>query len=78
MMGRRAARYRGRPALSKPVRTRGDPNSGSTPPIGSSSVSLPCSTICIAAVQVTALVIEAIQKTESVVISTPLSRPRFP
>jgi hypothetical protein len=47
-------------------------------PIGSSSVSLPCSTICIAAVQVMGLVIEAIQKTESTVMSAAASRLRFP
>jgi hypothetical protein len=46
--------------------------------IGSSSWSLPCSTSCIAAVAVRALVIDAIQNTESAVISVHLARSRLP
>jgi len=47
-------------------------------PIGSSSASLPCSTSCIAAVAVIALVIEAIQNTLSRLIGSGLPRSRFP
>jgi hypothetical protein len=39
---------------------------------------LPRSTNCIAAVEVMAFVMEAIQKTESVVTAGPAGRPRLP
>ena len=48
------------------------------PPLGPSSESLLCSTSCIAAVPVSALVIEAIQQTVSLVFATSLSAPRVP
>ena len=78
MIGRLAGRSSGAPEESKPSRTWGAASSGSTSPIGWSSGSLPCSTSCIAATEVTALVIEAIRNTVSGVIAGPFARSRIP
>ena len=78
MIGRLAGRSLGAPAASNPSRTWGEPSAGSILGTGSSSVSLPCSTSCMAATEVIALVIEAMRKTVSSVIAGPLSRTRVP
>ena len=78
MIGRLAGRNLGSPEGSKPSSTCGDASSGSTSAIGRSSASLPCSTSCIAAVDVIAFVIEAIQNTVSVVIADPSGSARRP
>ena len=64
-LARLGARVTGLPDASKPVSTRASPTCGTMVLTGWSSSSLPCSTSCIAAVAVTALVIEAIRKTLS-------------
>jgi hypothetical protein len=71
-------RSTGSPEGPNPVSTCGAESSGRTSAIGTSSVSLPCSTSCIAAVEVIAFVIEAIQNTVSVVIAAPSGRARRP
>ena len=71
MIGRRAGRSRGLPAASNPASTCGAASSGSTRPIGWSSSIRPASTSCIAATEVTALVIEAMRKIVSGVIALP-------
>ena len=73
-----AARSFGSPLASKPSSTWGEARSGSTLPIGASSESLPCSTSCMAAAPVMALVIEAIQNTLSGVMASSLDRSRLP
>jgi hypothetical protein len=55
---------------SKPSRTWCEPSVGSMSGTGASSASLPCSTSCIAATEVMALVIEAMRKTLSSVIGS--------
>jgi hypothetical protein len=74
----RAGRRRGSPAALKPWSTCGAASSGNIAAIGSSSASRPCSTSCIAAAEVTALVIEAIQNTVSGVIAAPSGSARRP
>ncbi len=78
MIGRFAGRRFGAPAASKPSRTCGALSAGSMLGTGSSSLSRPCSTSCMAAVQVTAFVIEAMRKTVSSVMAGPLARSRVP
>jgi hypothetical protein len=69
VIGRLAGRRRGAPASSNPSSTCGAASSGSTLPTGWSNCNLPCSTSCIAATEVTALVIDASRKIVSSVIS---------
>ena len=78
MIGRLAGRSFGAPLASKPSSTWGDPSPGSTFGNGSSSFSRPCSTSCIAATDVIALVIDAIRKTVSSVIGALSSSDRGP
>ena len=78
MIGRRAGRSRGLPAASNPASTCGAASSGSTRPIGWSSSIRPASTSCIAATEVTALVIEAMRKIVSGVMALPSARSRCP
>ena len=72
----RAGRSSGLPSGAKPSSTRGAASAGSSAPNGASSDSLPCSTSIMAATEVIALVMEAIQNTVSVVIAAlpPASR----
>ncbi len=69
MIGRFAGRSFGAPAASKPSSTWGEPSAGSMFGTGSSSLSLPCSTSCIAATEVITLVMDAMRKTVSMVIA---------
>ena len=73
-----AGRSFGSPLASKPSSTCGLARSGSSLPIGSSSESLPCSTSCMPAALVIALVMEAIQNTLSAVMASSLPRSRLP
>ena len=66
----------GRAGGVEPLQHLGEPSAGSILGTGSSSVSLPCSTSCMAATEVIALVIEAMRKTVSSVIAGPLSSAR--
>ena len=77
-MGRLAGRSFGAPPASKPSSTCGEPSVGSMLGTGSSSLSLPCSTSCMAATEVMAFVIEAMRKTLSSVIAGPASSARAP
>jgi hypothetical protein len=65
VIGRLAGRSFGAPEASNPSSTWGDPSAGSMFGTGSSSLSLPCSTSCIAATEVITLVIEATRNTVS-------------
>ena len=76
--GRLAGRSFGCPEASKPSRTLGSLSCGRTLEIGSSSASRPCSTCCSAATEVTALVMEAIQKTVSTVMGSVPPAARMP
>ena len=78
MIGPLAGRTFGAPAASKPSRTVGEPSVGSMLGTGPSSVSLPCSTSCMAATVAIALVMEAMRKTVSGVIPAGWSSPRTP
>ena len=79
MIGRLAARSFGAPEASKPSSTRGEPSAGSILGTGSSSLSLPCSTSCIAATEVITLVMDAMRKTVSgVIAAAPGSSTRGP
>ncbi len=73
MIGLVAGRSCGAPAASKPSSTCGCASSGKSSPMVCSRLSLPCSTSCMQAAAVTALVIEAIQNTLSGVTSAPPS-----
>ena len=72
VIGFLAGRSFGSPLASNPSSTCGLARSGSSLPIGSSSESLPCSTSCMPAAAVIALVIEAIQNTLSAVMASSL------
>ena len=61
MIGRRGGRGQRRPVVLEAFEHLGLASSGTQSAAGRSSSSLPCSTSCIAAVPVTALVIDAIQ-----------------
>ena len=78
MIGRLGARSRGFPAASKPSSTLAAASSGTISLAGRSRLSLPRSTSCIAAVAVIALVMDAIQTTESSVMGAGLPRSRLP
>ena len=73
-----AGRSFGAPEASNPSSTCGEARSGNSLPIGSSSESLPCSTSCMPAAVVIALVMEAIQNTLSTVMASSLVRSRLP
>ena len=77
-LGRFAGRNLGWPEGSKPSSTCGAESSGKTSAICRSSASLPCSTSCMAAAEVMALVIEAIQNTVSVLIAASSASARRP
>ena len=72
------ARNMGSPLLSKPSSTCALASHGIISEAGASRSSLPCSTNCIAAAPVIALVIEKIAPTVSVVIATPVPIVRSP
>ncbi len=74
----RASRSCGAPLASKPVRRRGDASIGSILPAGSSSFSLPRSTSCIAATEVSSFTMEAMRKIVSVVMRASAAEPREP
>lgn len=78
VIGRFGALSLGSPDSLNPSKTLTVVNSGNTRSIGSSKWSLPCSTSCMAATEVTALVIDAIQNIVSVVIGTRLSTALWP
>jgi len=78
VIGRLGARSRGWPAGSNPSSTLADNRAGTTSLAGRSRLSLPRSTSCMAAVPVMALVIDAIQTTESTVIGASLPSSRLP
>ena len=78
VIGAVADRRRGAPDASNPSSTWGEASSGRILPTGSSSSSRPSSTSCIAATEVTALVIEAMRNTVSRVIALPRARSRRP
>ena len=78
MIGRLGGLSLGLPSASKPSSTCAPLSSITTSLIGLSRLSLPCSTICMAAIDVTALVIEAIQNIVSGVIAAPVTRLRLP
>jgi hypothetical protein len=77
-MSRPTGRNFGSPALSNPSSTLTAASSGSTSRIGRSSASLPRSTSCMAAVDVIALVMEAIQNNVSTVMAAPDGSARLP
>ena len=77
VIGRVAGRSFGSPLASKPSSTCGEARSGRILPMGSSSESLPCSTSCMPAAVVMALVIDAIQNTLSVVMASSLGQVAF-
>jgi hypothetical protein len=66
------------PSASKPSRTCTSLTTGNTSPMGWSRPMRPRSTSCMAEAPVTALVIEAMRKTESTVIGSGLSIDRSP
>jgi hypothetical protein len=74
VIGLRAVRNCGTPRASKPESTSGEASVGSMFAAGSSSLSLPCSTSCIAATDVNSLTIEATRNTVSIDIFAPMSR----
>ena len=78
MIGRLGGRRIGLPPASKPSSTCADPSSGTVALAGCSRLSLPCSTSCIAAAAVIALVMDAIHTTESRVIGVFVLRSRLP
>ena len=78
MTGPLGSRSRGAPPASKPSSTFTFLITGSTSPIGWSRPIRPSSTSCMAAVPVTALVIEAMRNTELSVIGSGLSTVRRP
>ena len=78
VIGRLGGLSLGLPSASKPSSTCAAESSETTSLIGLSRLSLPCSTSCMAAVEVTALVIEAIQNIVSGVIAVPVVRLRLP
>jgi hypothetical protein len=63
---------------SKPCSTCNEPSSGMYVDAGSSSFSLPCSTNCMAATEVTGLVMDAMTNRESALTSTPDLESRLP
>ena len=69
---------KGWPLESQPVKSFTPASSGKNLAAGSSSVSLPCSTSCMAAAPTMGLVIEASQNTVSGVIATPRPSARSP
>ena len=73
-----AGRSTGFPEGRNPSITSSFASSGRCFATGSSSFSFPCSTSCIAATEVIALVIEAIWKMESGWIAIPEARSRLP
>ena len=77
-MGFCAGRSCGTPFASKPVRTWADPSVGSMLPAGSSSFSVPRSTSCSAATDVSSLTIEAMRKTVSVDMRDAVAMSRRP
>ena len=68
----------GTPFASKPASTWDDPSAGSMLPAGSSSFSLPRSTSCSAAIDVSSLTIEAMRKIVSLDIGDAVATSRKP
>src|SRR6267378_7547283 len=77
-MARFAGRSRGLPEASNPSSTLGEPSSGRTWLIGWSSSSFLCSTSCMQAVAVMALVMDSSQNTVSCVMTAAPARSRLP
>ena len=78
VMARRGARRIGLPSASKPSSTWMDASSGRTSAAGASRSSNPRSTSCSAATEVIALVMDAIQNTESSLIAASAAMSRRP